>query len=65
MSLLKEWIHHNCTIEEQVDQIEDELIREIVYARVTDATSEDGNTLEDGNVLRGGHISFAFSKRSG
>lgn len=65
LSLLNEWNHHHCTEEQQADQIEDDLLRGVVYSRVVDASSEDGHAVEETEtILRGGHVSFAFSKKS-
>lgn len=64
LSLLKEWQHYDCSDLSQVDQIGDPVLRQIIFTRTADASSqEDGHLVEDSGVrLRGGNISFAFSK---
>ena len=65
LSVLKSWLHHNCRDEDAVDEIEDTVLREVVFSRVANAPNEAGIQAEGGLALRGGHISFAFAKRTG
>ncbi|KAL8277804.1 hypothetical protein RQP46_009787 [Phenoliferia psychrophenolica] len=65
LSILKSWLHHNCRDENAADEIEDKVLREVVFLRVADAPDEVGIQAVGGKALRGGQIGFAFAKRSG
>lgn len=65
--MLNEWQHHNCSDQQSVDEIEDQLLRAIVYQRVLEASDgEEGYTLGCGGAkLKGGQVSMAFAHRGG
>jgi hypothetical protein len=68
LSMLNTWTHHNCTDEESVDEIEDTLLRAVVYHRVIEASEDDEGASpvgRGGMRLRGGQVGFAFAKKSG
>ncbi|KAK4699950.1 hypothetical protein P7C70_g6303, partial [Phenoliferia sp. Uapishka_3] len=65
LSILKSWVHHNCRDEYAADEIEDTVLREVVFLRIADAPDEVGIQAEGGKALRGGQIGFAFAKRTG
>lgn len=77
LSLLREWTHHNCNDFDEIDKIEDALLRDVTFALmsgsdedVDGATAEEGVMAEDqtkgmsGLRYHGGAISFAFAKKS-
>lgn len=68
MSLLKEWVHHDCSDESAVDEIQDDVLKEVTFIRVAEAPNEEISILGSaaaGIPLKGGNIGFAFSKKSG
>lgn len=66
LALLKLWTHHNCTEEASVDEIEDGVLRALVYTRVGEAPEDDDGADPVGRGtmrLRGGQVGFAFAKK--
>lgn len=66
LSVLNTWTHHNGCDQQSVDEIEDDLLRQIVYSRVVEAPEEEGfDALGKGGMrLRGGQIGMCFAKKS-
>ncbi|KAM0791915.1 hypothetical protein ACM66B_004169 [Microbotryomycetes sp. NB124-2] len=66
LSMLRQWQHFNCTNEHSVDEIADELLRTVVYRRVSEAPDEKGaEPIGAGQMrLRGACIGFVFGQKS-
>ncbi|ORY77597.1 SNF2 family N-terminal domain-domain-containing protein [Leucosporidium creatinivorum] len=67
LSVLNTWTHHNGCDEQSVDEIEDELLRGIIYSRVAESAEDDVGfeALGKGGMrLRGGQIGMCFAKKS-
>lgn len=65
--MLIDWKHHNCSDRESVDEIEDELLRAVVYQRVVEASEDEPGYTPAGRGgarLRGGQIGMAFALSS-
>lgn len=64
--MLNTWTHYNGCDQQSVDEIEDDLLRGIVYARVAEAPEEEGFDAsgKGGMCLRGGQIGMCFAKKS-
>lgn len=65
LSVLKSWIHHDCRVDTSADEIEDAVLRRLVYERVAEAPHEKGTPAPGGWDLKGGMIGFAFAKKTG
>ncbi|KAK4049220.1 helicase [Microbotryomycetes sp. JL221] len=65
LTMLRQWHHYNCTDEQSVDEIEDELLRVVVYDRVACAPDEIGSEpLGNGGMrLRGSCVGFVFGQK--
>jgi len=66
LSVLNTWTHHNGCDQQSVDEIEDDLLRGIVYTRVAESGDDEGfDALGNGGMrLRGGQIGMCFAKKS-
>ncbi|KAM0750014.1 hypothetical protein T439DRAFT_44310 [Meredithblackwellia eburnea MCA 4105] len=68
LSILKSWVHHDCSIMDVVDEVEDPHLRLVIFEREGKAENDTEwsfRTRDDGPLMKGGMIGFAFSKRSG
>ncbi|GJN93684.1 hypothetical protein Rhopal_006741-T1 [Rhodotorula paludigena] len=68
LSVLKTWTHYDCTDEQSIDEVEDELLQSVIYQRMSLADRDEEPLEVEGNgelSLRGGQISFVFGKKSG
>lgn len=66
--MLIDWKHHNCSDQDSVDEIADELLRAVVYQRVLEASAEEAGYTPAGGRgarLRGGQIGMAFALSAG
>jgi hypothetical protein len=66
LSLLNSWIHHDCTSETVVDDIEDLVLRGLVYTRIAETAKKEMGVrgINGGLMLKGGRIGFAFARKS-
>ncbi|GAA6050956.1 hypothetical protein JCM3770_005342 [Rhodotorula araucariae] len=68
LSILKTWSHYNCTDEESIDDIEDPLLKSVIWARMARAADDDSGIEPEGNGklrLCAGQVGFVFGKKSG
>ncbi|SDA02883.1 BZ3500_MvSof-1268-A1-R1_Chr11-1g03203 [Microbotryum saponariae] len=68
LGMLNNWAHYNCCDEGSVDEIEDTLLRSVVYQRVIEAVDGAEGSVPEGRAtyrLRGGQVGFVFGKKSG
>ncbi|GAA6021991.1 hypothetical protein JCM10207_002399 [Rhodosporidiobolus poonsookiae] len=71
LSVLKSWTHYNCSDEASIEEIEDDLLRSVVYSCLPDGGDfgEDDHAVPpQGNGelwLRGGQLGWVFGKKTG
>ncbi|BGP42766.1 helicase [Rhodotorula kratochvilovae] len=68
LSILKTWQHYNCTDEDSIDDIEDPLLKSVIWARMARAADDDAGIEPEGHgklPLCGGQVGFVFGKKSG
>ncbi|KDE04608.1 hypothetical protein MVLG_04988 [Microbotryum lychnidis-dioicae p1A1 Lamole] len=68
LGMLNNWAHYNCCDEASVDEIEDTLLRSVVYQRIIEAADGTEGSVPEGRAtyrLREGQVGFVFGKKSG
>ncbi|GAA5865026.1 hypothetical protein JCM8547_007686 [Rhodosporidiobolus lusitaniae] len=68
LSVLKTWTHYNCSDAASIDDLDDAILRSLVYQRMT-AAPEDEHTLEPQGhgqlLLRAAQVGWVFGKKTG